>query len=619
MANYYNNGQHHDFEGQDDYEQQFGDGLPEYNDPAWAVLREMEEAAEAETRRQVAQWLSAPTAPLLQVPPPRAELHLPLQAPPEAWPTGALLAWPAAPAVLPAGAWPASPAASPAFQAEYGVRLRLRKKQAPPPMYSVPQPSSDAGERAVAAEGWAEVVALSEDAQRQHVHYTHVRTKKAGDKQPGHFTRQGFWEHLVRVYAEVYPEPANPTSSVLLFGAVAKEHHAASADDALRDEHHHAPTFCSKRHFWHRVAKVSHDKYKVKLHAAAHEGYSTMYSYIVMPTAKKPLPELDAEVYLSPAHPRGLTLRRLLEAGSVRQRAVAGRRVKAKATEEQGPPAKRIRDGDMYSLVAVSGVKTALEMQGLAHARAAAGDSALAEFCTSRGVQKLQELIDAAVAVIEAPAAIALKAATRMDLLRRAAQHCPCTCGGVWAAGATRVLLNNGEDVQVFCQDVCRAFEMGARRGTNLAILGVPGCGKSMLFESMDLIFKVMGKPEHGSSFALAGALDSHLLLWQDYIHSDSTVQFEDILSLVVGERMDIRLPRSIGKSFRNTSPLFFTSQSALQVKRACPVTTAQLNEAMQERFTVRRWVMPLPLAERVLDFPKCGRCSANFYLKPAV
>ncbi len=181
----------------------------------------------------------------------------------------------------------------------------MRKKQAPPPAYSVPQPSSDAGERAVAAEGWAEVVALSEDAQRQHVHYTHVRTKKAGDKQPGHFTRQAIWDHLVRVYAEVCPEPANPTSSILLFGAVAKEHHAASADDALRDEHHHAPTFCSKRHLWHRVAKVSYDKYKVKLHAAAHEGYSTMYSYIVMPTTKKPLSELDAEVYLSPAHPRG--------------------------------------------------------------------------------------------------------------------------------------------------------------------------------------------------------------------------------------------------------------------------------------------------------------------------
>jgi hypothetical protein len=67
---------------------------------------------------------------------------------------------------------------------------------------------------------------------------------------------------MERVYAEVYPEQANPTGSILLFGAVAKEWHASAKErhvpaEAPPDEHHHTPAYTSKRHFWCKVAEVS--------------------------------------------------------------------------------------------------------------------------------------------------------------------------------------------------------------------------------------------------------------------------------------------------------------------------------------------------------------------------
>ena len=127
------------------------------------------------------------------------------------------------------------------------------------------------------------------------MHWTHVRTQSVEDRQPESFTREEFWLFLCRVYQEVYPKLANKTGSILLFGAVAKEHHASSTDEACRAEHHHAPTYCSKRHMWKAVAEHAHRAHKVKLHAACHTGYSSMYSYICCPSPKKPHSELDAE------------------------------------------------------------------------------------------------------------------------------------------------------------------------------------------------------------------------------------------------------------------------------------------------------------------------------------
>ena len=147
------------------------------------------------------------------------------------------------------------------------------------------------------------VATLSTDAKRKHTHWTHARTSDLSHVQPSQMTRMEFWEHLVRVYKDVYPEPANRTGSILLFGVVAKELHAEAGQDALRHEHHHAPIYCTKQHLWKRVAQTSLERYNVKMHAACHDGYTSMYQYVRKPSVKKPLSELDAELYIGPWPP----------------------------------------------------------------------------------------------------------------------------------------------------------------------------------------------------------------------------------------------------------------------------------------------------------------------------
>ena len=501
----------------------------------------------------------------------------------------------------------------------FGKLFHSRKAQS---QSQLPIVEQTAGEQAIAAEAWHDLVLLEDDQRRQHMHWVHNRTENPNDVQPEAFkTRKEFFEHLCRCYAEVYPEPAHRHGSILLFGAAAKEKHAASNVEGERYEHHHSPAFCSKRHKWLPVATLSHQKYHVKLHAATHTGYASMYEYITVQTTKKPLSELDAEVYLSEDHPRGDVLRRLLVAGRKHAltRTFAARTPKhgvgVGIGDEAEPDVKRFRAGDMYALVTETGVQTVLELQGLAADNAAKKDSRLAEFCTGAGEDRLAEILRGALAIQAAPRELKLRSSTRMDLLRVAATEKVCMCAGRWIPGVINVLTYQEENVATFCQDVCRALEIGAKRGTNLAIIGEPGCGKSMVFESMDLIFKTMGKPDAKSTFPMAGVLDAALLVWQDYKHKDSIILFEDLLSLIAGERMEIRVPHRVNVSHRNVAPMFFSSNTLLSVRRDNPVDMIRLNAAMSERFRTRFWAKPIPHESRVEDFPRCGKCCANFLL----
>ena len=155
----------------------------------------------------------------------------------------------------------------------------------------------------------AELPVLPLGARRQHVHYTQNWTHNKRDVQPDQMTRRQFWEHLLRVYREVYPDADSDTGSILQFGLVVKERHRDAPRMEESSEHHHAATFSSTAHYWRRIRQVSAEKYRVHLNAVAHDGHTSMYRYLRCPTQKKPLAELDPDAEHSAGHPKGDALK----------------------------------------------------------------------------------------------------------------------------------------------------------------------------------------------------------------------------------------------------------------------------------------------------------------------
>ena len=133
-------------------------------------------------------------------------------------------------------------------------------------------------QEALAAEDDAEPGLLLATVRRMHVHYTHVSTNDSNHVQPGDMTREQFWNHLAKVYAEVYPDCTSPTGSILLFGLVAQEEHQGAVLIAHNKTHKHCATFSTRQHYWSKVAKHSLQRYSVPLNAVAHSTYATMYA-----------------------------------------------------------------------------------------------------------------------------------------------------------------------------------------------------------------------------------------------------------------------------------------------------------------------------------------------------
>ena len=175
-------------------------------------------------------------------------------------------------------------------------------------------------------------------------------------------------------------------------------------------------------------------------------------------------------------------------------------------------------------------------------------------------------------------------------------------------------LMNNGIDVHTFAHAVCAALHHGAKRGANVAVVGVAGCGKSALLEPLEKVFRAAAKPQAGSTFALANVLGAEVLLWQDYSHDEGTICFTDLLSLFVGETIDVRRPGQLNATFKNRAPIFYSGRTPICSKDRDAVAAEELTRMMSERFQIFTFTQPLPMAERRTDWVHCGRCCAAFY-----
>ena len=450
---------------------------------------------------------------------------------------------------------------------------------------------------------------------RTHVHWTHGRSANPDHVQPDAMTRKEFWLHLCKCYREVYPDESTPTGSILCFGLVAEEQYSVTPAGTC-PTHKHAPTFSSDKQYWNKIAKHSLTRYSVKLNAVAHDSYSDMYAYVRTPTAKKPLHLLDANPYFSVFHPQGEALSKLLASAGKAARLNSSRWALACGGEQ--PKVMRDRVPRIFEVVKQHGLESVTALKAHAQKEATEGRTALAELCTKYDA-RLQSFLDAALSVTAAPAKLLELTGTRLDKLARAASSHPCRCGGVWVPGALRILGLNGIDVGQFCGAVCRALQFGAVRGVNVGCVGVGGCGKSTLIEPLEYVFEVLGKPQRGSTFPLGRLPGCDVILWQDFEHHEGTVAFADLLSLFVGESVEIRTPSQLNKKHRNVAPLFYSGRVPLQCKRSCGEEQMELNKMMAERFTTFEFNVPLPKPERRADWTHCGKCCAAFYLHGSV
>jgi hypothetical protein len=400
-----------------------------------------------------------------------------------------------------------------------GVKKRLTIKQSPPPAFLPLGPiGNGVWAHALAAEQCAAdgLIALQQDARRTHVHYTQVRTKNSDDVQPSQLTRQEFWEHLERCYRVAYPDATSKTGSILKFGLVVKELHKESTHEHDRDEHHHAATYSSEKHFWKKVKTVS-EKFGIRLNAVAHDCYSTMFRYLRQATGKKALHELDATPYFSPQHPKGEPLKELLAIGEKYREA---RALKEKPTAEA--PSIRSQFGILYKWVVdnkLEGSKGAVRLQADAVKELEAGRPRLIEF-VKKHKSNLEDQLEFCWDLHNATQRLDRLEKCRLELLLEAATDpkavCAnkrCQCRGTYE----EILAYQSVDSVSFRHLIFDALKHGRRKGSAVMVVGGKDTGKTTIVQPAALIFRTMDTPQSDSFCPLQDIRGHELFLWQDF------------------------------------------------------------------------------------------------------
>ena len=59
----------------------------------------------------------------------------------------------------------------------------------------------------------------------------------------------------------------------------------------------------------------------------------------------------------------------------------------------------------------------------------------------------------------------------------------------------------------------------------------------------------------------------------------------------------------------------FYTSMEKIELHFGPKERLARKSKVMDKRFVIREWKVPLPMASRKPDVPKCAKCFASFML----
>ena len=404
------------------------------------------------------------------------------------------------------------------WQAEAALRA-LEETRTAAPVVALPPAE---GEESVLSDAlrWEMAIAdgmvpLPMDARRRHVHYTHYRTQNPEDIQPWQLTREQFWNHMSTCFLECYPDTTSPTGSFLQFGAVAKELHNDAEKEEDRSEHHHCPTFASNKYYWKKVRNHSAEKYHIQLNAVAHEGYSTMFMYVRVPTAKKPLHELDAQLFLSPGHPEGAELAELLKNGAKYMQVRSGRQ----PGEASGSMSSTI--AIVYNWVIDKKLrkrKGAMQLEADAVSEMTAGRPKLLEF-VRRHQDNLEDQLEFCWRLHEAPRRMERLSLSRVEILRDYAFADHACSNGHSRCGEhyNRILHHQGVTPTIFIDMLYDALDRGRQKGNAVMVVGGKDTGKTTVTEPARVIFKSMATPQADSFCPLEACRGYELFLWQDF------------------------------------------------------------------------------------------------------
>jgi hypothetical protein len=418
------------------------------------------------------------------------------------------------------------------------------------------------------------------------VHFwTFPWTSKAGANTAANTTKK----QLARILRAVYG------AAVLVYYVIVKEMHAFSKRSWERKPHFHVLLKLTRRVKWLAIAKDlrARDFYGRLSIPTRHSQYWHIFSYIYVPSLKKPLTELDPDPFLSSSFPVDELEKKFKKALFAKQ---------------------QVRAWDFFQVLRKLGaaIRSYQDLVAWADLQRKRGLPEFEKFLVRQG-PKMLPLFRSWQMLLVKPLADGGQRAARLAVwLEALSAPCLCVTAGRLREALQSALEFHGKNTFRFAWMVKRMVRIGtAAKNANILLYGESNSGKTGLTRPLIFMFgdACWVRPNAGDTFPLEG-LESKLFgVWQDWRVNQTPVPWDTLLLVLEGESVQAAAKGAPSVLVHTTPPMFITTQTQVVPKNSHGLPDEAERMAFVNRFCLRwkfKKALPPELKDPLLKLCYC-------------
>ncbi|CAJ1335837.1 unnamed protein product [Effrenium voratum] len=400
---------------------------------------------------------------------------------------------------------------------------------------------------------------------------------------------------MLRRFREVYGE-------ALEFYAVFRELHAESSRSWERKAHYHVVLKLKGRVRWIQIARELRAR-GIFGHLSLPTRYADIWrivAYCYVPSARKPLPELDSDPLLSSNFP-------IID---------MEKRLRGKLARTQV-----LRPWDFFQVLRRHpSIETYNDLIVWAQSQQKHGVPQYLEFMTRQG-GKMSGLFKAWKQLMAKPVS---QKSQREERLRywQASRQAPCSCTtpGRLRSGLDALMELHEKDGERFGYFVKRLIRIGtAAKNCNILLCGASNAGKTALTRPLMAMFshRCWMRPNKGDTFPLESLQDKLISCWQDWRQNSCPVAWDTLLLLLEGEAVVAACKGSASVVISEPPPFLITCQERVVPLDANGRPNVAEKDAFHNRFALR-WHLKCSIPPSMKDSQmkmcyRCVRCYSDW------
>ena len=376
--------------------------------------------------------------------------------------------------------------------------------------------------------------------------------------------------------------------------------------------HYHLCVNLSGSRRWNPVKNYIYNKHNISVNfATSNCGYVAAYRYVCKDKAIEEVLHSTNHTDLKSINTPKTKKAMKTNSDNRKRKSINFNAEKETVPQKEFKP-KRLSKHHVAEFILRNKIKTEEELYAISKQRKEDGEPDIYNFIVNCNPKSVSDLVAVTWKIENAQEVVTRKQTDRFQIITRIKKSGVCSdeCAGKWFRCAKEILQNNQVNMYYFARAIRQALKVGRQKNTNVLITGPTNCGKSFLFDPLELAFKAFVNPANGK-YAWISLDECEVAYLNDFRWSPEMITWSDFLLLLEGQTVHLPRPKNmyatdmrIDRS--NTIPFFATSKSEIEYIGKFNQRDERENDMMSSRWLTIRFSKQIENPQHVEPCTKC-------------